>query len=167
MAKAKTRPVREHQPLTKNDLLESSLREQEVYIESLDRWVWVRELSAAQVQASAKKILKSNGDVDYGRAASTRVEASLQQVIDGPGGKPMFNAGDIKEIQTKSGAVVSEIVQAVQTISGQKKTDDNESIFGWLDDNHPEILAEYREESPIDEAESNFTGTEGGGSPSV
>lgn len=166
MAKRKSRPRREKVYLTKEDFLGSDLREKEVHIEALDRWVWVREMSAAQVQADGQFVIKNNGKPDYSKAVQIPTRIACRQIIDEPDGKRMFTDKDIATLQQKSGAAITQIANAVREFSGQKKDDGDDAVSEWLGENCPEIPAEYQEESPVDDAEANFTETTSDDSPS-
>ena len=162
---AKSQNGRVH--LTKESFLSSNLREKEVYIKAFGGWVWIREMSAAQVQNDARQIMTKSGDVDYSKASLVRMISACKQIIDGPGGGRMFDDSEVQELIQKSGEAVAEIVSAVRQFSGQDSAGDNESVSTWIQANYPQIWKEYQKQSKVEQLAENFPQTVNDSLPSA
>jgi len=145
--------------LTKEAIFDIPLGEEELYIPQWDGKVLIREMTAAQIEQNARNVIKKNGKPDYSKAVAIPTSICARQVINPETGKRLFTDKDIARLSQKHGSAISQIAAAVNKLSGRGKADkDYESLTEWLEDNHPNVLAEYEADNdPVEQAEENFT----------
>jgi len=152
--------------LTKDDIFNVPLRIEELYIPEWDGVVFIKEMTALQIEQDGQFMIKNNGKPDYSKAIQIPTRSCARQVVDKDGNR-LFSERDINELRQKHGSAITRISKAVRELSGQGTKAGDSEIAQWLEKNYPETLAEYREETgAIAEAEENFTPTPSDDSPS-
>lgn len=143
--------------LTRQAILETPLRTQEVFIPEWGGSVLVKEMTAKQVADNGRFVLTRDGKADMSKAVQVPVQMCLQQVVDEAGNR-LFSDGDIKQIEALHAGAVNRIAEAVRKLSGMNDQEDTKDLADWLKDTRPLVLEEYQNSrSPIKEAEENFT----------
>lgn len=144
--------------LTKEDIFSVPLQIQEVDVPEWGGIVYVKEMTALQIEQNAQAVIKNNGDTDYNKAVKLPVIHCIRQVVDADGNR-LFSEADTKKLSGKQGGAIRRVAKAVQELSGQGGKD-NDAIVKWLKEERPDILKEYEEETgAVVEAEENFTET--------
>lgn len=153
--------------LSRDEILAIPLRIEEIYVKEWDTWLRIREFSAKEIAGQGQFAIGRDGKVDYGKAVQIPLKTCLEQVVNEDGSK-LFNPKDLFRLEQKHGAAVQFIANEVRKLSGLGNEEDNGALAEWLEENHPDILEEFKEaQNPIKAAEENFTGMGDEDSPTV
>lgn len=148
--------------LTRQAILATPLRTQELFIPEWNGSVIIKEMTAKQVADNGRFVLTKDGKADMSKAVQVPVQMCLQQVVDENGDR-LFTDSDIKNIESLHAGAVQRIAEAVRKLSGMQDAEDNKDLADWLKENRPDVLEDYqRSRSPISEAEENFILTRNG-----
>lgn len=148
--------------LTRDDILASPLRTEEVFVEEWNGSIFIKELTAGQVSKNSKRILNKDGTPDYGKAAELAIEIVASQSIDEDGNR-LFTLADTNRLGNLHGSAIQNIAERIRQLSGLGETDEFELLSSWLEESYPQVLKEFRDDhDPIKAAERNFTATGNG-----
>lgn len=147
MTKSETNSV-----LTREQILNAPLRTVIVEVQEWGGSVMVQELTAAEIQANSRAVLRSNGKPDYSKAAKLPAQLCLQKIVDADG-KRIFSEKDVVRLEGRHASAITKISKEIRRMSGQQEG----NLEDWLDDNYPDILREYQEENtPVKRAAADF-----------
>jgi len=151
--------------LTREEILNTGLRTKKITVAAWGGDIWVRELTALQQQEQSRNILGGGGKPDYKKAAEIPTRLVITQVISEDGTR-IFSDDDIHQVERQSADAIRFVADEIRKLSGIKRQG-GDDLQEWLEENHPDILTQYEDESnPVRVAEVNFTETPNGDSPS-
>lgn len=176
MAKRKQRnraaaPAGERPLLNRDQILRQQLRTKKIFVEEWDGYVYIKEMSAQDMQANANFALTKRGETDMAKAVRIPARIACRQVVDEAGGR-VFTDHDIQQLERLNHSAISYISEQVNALSGIEADGDGDEelakLTEWLELNYGSILAEYKEEqSPVTAAEENFDETPNDDSPTT
>ncbi len=101
---------------------------EEVHVPEWDTWVWVRGMSAGELDTFYKSMRKGQG-------AKTRVETDFFQAravarcaVEGPqpGARRLFDASDVEALKAKNGAALKRVFDVAARLSGITDAEEEE-----------------------------------------
>ncbi len=143
--------------LTREQILNVPLRIEEIEVPEWGGSVFIREMTALEVEQNGKYIIKANGKPDYSKAMQIPTRQCVKQIVDADG-KRLFADSDIKRLQQSQSAAISRIATAVRELSGQGDGRGDGVVAKWLEENYPKTWKEYQDETgAVAKAKENFT----------